>query len=365
MNKHNINDILNECMERLLQGETVEQCLEAYPQHAEELKPLLNTVAAVKTAAEIKPRPEFRAQARAQFNMALRDTEDKQSHGSAFGWRPQWAIGIMAGLAILLLGGGTVAMAGYSMPDSPLYALKRTTEDIQLALTFSDLGKAELYASLTDKRVTEIIYLADNGDVKDLQTLASSLDSQTVKDFNLAGGAQVETASVAPPAAEQATPAGIMTAPEPAPAPVSASVPAPVPAPAPAPMAPPVPVVTPTTTTPPEPTPTVTGNYGITSTPEKSIVGSVQEPATEPEAAKPTPKIIIRSSEPVETQMVQLTDERQEIKDRIEGTAAGNLARLYQALETAPEAARPALLQAIQAMEIRYQLAIQATQSAR
>ena len=37
-------EILNDCLERLLiKGESIESCLAAYPQHADALKPLLET----------------------------------------------------------------------------------------------------------------------------------------------------------------------------------------------------------------------------------------------------------------------------------------------------------------------------------
>ena len=53
------DNILNECVERLLRGETVEQCLESYPEHAVELEPLLRTVLVVNRAADIRPDPGF------------------------------------------------------------------------------------------------------------------------------------------------------------------------------------------------------------------------------------------------------------------------------------------------------------------
>ena len=65
------DDILNECLERILHGETVEQCLARYAQHADELRPLLETGLQVRKAALVQPRPEFRAHSRMQFQSAL------------------------------------------------------------------------------------------------------------------------------------------------------------------------------------------------------------------------------------------------------------------------------------------------------
>ena len=76
------DNILDECLERvLIKGETVEQCLAQYPEHAAELEPLLRTALETKEAVAIKPRPEFRERASYQFQAALREMESKKSQG--------------------------------------------------------------------------------------------------------------------------------------------------------------------------------------------------------------------------------------------------------------------------------------------
>ena len=80
-------------------------------------------------------------------------------------------------LVLLLAGGGTVAAAGNSMPDEPLYQVKLATEQVQLALTPSVLGKAELYAKLADKRVAEIVYVANKGKPEQVERVTQRLNS--------------------------------------------------------------------------------------------------------------------------------------------------------------------------------------------
>ncbi len=170
------NDILNECLERLLvKGETIEQCLASYPDQAAELEPLLQTALATKEATAILPSPEFRARARYQFRSALQATEPKRKL-SLFGWRPQWVTVAAIVLALLLAGGGTVAAAGNSMPDTPLYPVKLAMEQVRLTLTPSALGKAELYARLADKRVAEIIQMVNKSDPRWVEQTAQRLD---------------------------------------------------------------------------------------------------------------------------------------------------------------------------------------------
>jgi hypothetical protein len=171
------NNILDECLERLLvKGESMEQCLRSYPEQAAELEPLLLTALAIKKASVIQPHPEFRAKARYQFLSVLQTVEPKRRL-PFFGWQPRWVTVVAIVLVLLLAGGGTVAVAGNSMPDEPLYPVKLATEQVQLALTPSALGKAELYAKLADKRVAEIVYVANKGKPEQVERVAQRLNS--------------------------------------------------------------------------------------------------------------------------------------------------------------------------------------------
>jgi len=204
------NNILDECLERLLvRGEAVEQCLVSYPEQADELEPLLRTALEAKEALAIQPRPEFRARARYQFGSALREVKSKRSFFS-LGWQPRWAMALSVVLITLLAGGGTVAAAGGSMPDSPLYPVKLATEQVWLTLTPSNMGRAELHAKLADRRVVEIIYMADKGDVQQVEDIARRLENHLVMVAGLGstlepnGASTVAGSSVAPVLSEEA-----------------------------------------------------------------------------------------------------------------------------------------------------------------
>jgi len=70
--------------------------------------------------------------------------------------RPAFAV---AAVLILALAGAASAAAS-SLPGDPLYGLKRTTEDVQLALTFDDLGRMQLLSDLADRRLAELAEVA-------------------------------------------------------------------------------------------------------------------------------------------------------------------------------------------------------------
>jgi hypothetical protein len=173
------NNILNECLERrLLKGETIEQCLHHYPEQAAELEPLLQTALAARRVSAIQPRANFKARARYQFRSALKEAATKSRH--TLGWFPRWATVTTIALVLLLVGSGTVAAAGSSMPDSPLYPVKLATEEVRLALTPSPLGKAGFCAELANRRVAEIIYMANKSNVPRLELITQRLDERLV-----------------------------------------------------------------------------------------------------------------------------------------------------------------------------------------
>ncbi|MGD9394501.1 MAG: DUF5667 domain-containing protein [Dehalococcoidia bacterium] len=178
MKNQEFDNILNECLERItLGGETLEQCLERYPEQAEELKPLLETVLAVKKASVVEPRPDFKAKARYQFRSALQEKAAPQRR-PFFGWLPRWATALSIVLIVLLAGGGTVAAAANSMPDSILYPVKLATENVRMAFTPSQMGKARLCSDFADERVVEIIYMAEKGDAEGVEATTERLDDR-------------------------------------------------------------------------------------------------------------------------------------------------------------------------------------------
>jgi hypothetical protein len=176
----------------LVKGETVEECLRRYPEHARELKPLLETATATKKATAVQPSPEFRERARQQFYAALRQMPaQKKRAGFSWGGQPQWATVVAVVLAILLVSSGTVAAASGSMPDQPLYPVKLASEQVRLALTFSPLHRAELYARLADRRVLEIVYLASKNKPEQVQRVTQALDGHLARIADLAATHQV------------------------------------------------------------------------------------------------------------------------------------------------------------------------------
>jgi len=337
------DDILNECLERILnQGETIEQCLAHYPEQADELEPLLETVSLAKEAAEVEPRPEFRVKARHEFHMALQEMEPAKGRWFS-GWRPQWATVLVTVLVLLLASGSTVAAAGNSMPDEPLYPVKLATETVRLALTPSVLGKAELYVKLADKRVAEIAKMADKGKAEQVEQTAQLLDEQLVAMANLAksqeGGEAVFQA--APPPMEKAPEAAVSEAPQAA-------------------------EKTPEVTLEKPPEITAQEAPEVERTPPaekgKSQVSARkgQQPAAAEAPAEPELAAVEKDIGEGEKVLERDTgfERKARLKELLERRALDNREALRKALEEAPEAAKPALRKALEIAEERYEEAM-------
>lgn len=181
--------ILNECIEAMLKGESPEQCLQRYPKQAEQLEPLLRMAMEMRqTAHMIEPRPEFKAKAlyRVRSEFAARQQRVKARRVSILGM-PRWAALSVLSLLILAFAAGSVfAVSTDSAPGDLLYPAKRALEQIQMAFTFSDEGKAELHAMFASRRVEEIELIAPTGDTASVEKLSSEFEGHMQKVGELA-----------------------------------------------------------------------------------------------------------------------------------------------------------------------------------
>jgi len=274
-----LEDIFNECCERLLQGESIESCLERYPKEASKLEPLLKVAATVHTkAASIQARPEFKWRTRTRLEGAFLYTQ-RQKLAKAkvgFGWQQSWALALSIMLAVLVVGAGTAAASTQALPDEPLYPVKLVTEQARLTLTFSDIAKTELHARFAERRAEEIAQMTQQGKPINIVLATERLAAHLEK------------------AEECACP------------PVAAGVP-------------------------------------------------------EEKALAPTPV----PAPPLSTATVPQSDKAAKVKTFLEHSAARNVAALEQALQQAPEEAKPALRLAIEMTKKRYERIIKKVEEGR
>jgi len=140
----------------------------------------------------VQPDSEFRARARYQLHSLFEKVQPKR-RAPLLVWQPRWALVVVVLLAVVVVGGGTVVAADNTMPGNPLYPVKLTTERVRLTLTPSDVGKAELYTALADRRVAEIAYMANKGRTRMVELAAQRLREHLAEMNRLSLGEKAAT----------------------------------------------------------------------------------------------------------------------------------------------------------------------------
>lgn len=196
---------LDECLSQLNTGEVgLEEVLARYPEHEAELRPLLRAAMLIRQAPRAVPSPAAKAAGRQQLLAAVarKRREKAQARPSLLRrleqsaailvqpWvRPQrqplrLAQAIAAVLVVVsLVSAGTVGVAAGSLPNSPLYTIKRATERVQLALTTTAESKAKLHMSYSERRWDETRTLWEAGEGLSEETLQ---DMRSQNDATLA-----------------------------------------------------------------------------------------------------------------------------------------------------------------------------------
>jgi hypothetical protein len=223
---------------------------------------------------------------------------------------------------------------------------------MRLVLTTSPTGKAELHTEYADKRVDEIIKMADKGNVQQVVKTTERMND------NLASVARLIQPDTDTGASEEIAPQPLMNTPAdmkstnvtvasmPAPVtgvigPAATRVPAPVTAPAPALTL--------------KPTPTATPN-----TAAKAPSATVKTPSTAAKAPssffKVTPAPVARSVTANVTK--QAVTEKVNLKTTVSRQAEKNDQALQEALKKAPDSVKPALEKAIKDAQKGYEEAL-------
>jgi len=167
-----IERVLAECLTAIeKQQDTIEGCLARHPDLAGELEPLLRLAAEVRAVPAVQPSPTFQQAAVPRLLNLIRAREAGRvvpapTPASLWqrlrSWRPSRSMAVRVVLALLivaLLSGGSVATA-QSLPDSPLYPVKRAAEQVRLNFTLTEIQRAKRLLDYTDERVREMIVAA-------------------------------------------------------------------------------------------------------------------------------------------------------------------------------------------------------------
>ena len=200
MKSEKFDQILDEVIDRIAQGESVDDCLQDYPEHAKELEPLLRVASRAYSDSDLEPRPEFKKGLLAQTSILPNRKRPRAEPRRLplFSWQLRWVAATVAVLILLMVGAsGTAAASSGSMPDDTLYPVKLAVERARLTFTFSDTGKAKLHVIFAERRAKELAYMAEKGDAGAVEKASSRLDSDLASIESWASGVEQGDGGVA------------------------------------------------------------------------------------------------------------------------------------------------------------------------
>jgi hypothetical protein len=109
----NMDLMLDECIDRINSGESIEECLAHYPEHAAELRPLLLALSDAGDVCSDMPKAEARSMMRQRLESAAttaeRSPHKNQRISAIFGWPKIWATATIV-VVLALVGFGLYQM---------------------------------------------------------------------------------------------------------------------------------------------------------------------------------------------------------------------------------------------------------------
>ena len=173
--------ILDECLHDVsTRGESIERCLQRYPQHVGQLAPLIQVADRIHKTSH--PTLSVSATKAIEQRLLKRTTELRQSKARPSLWslpfslRPLVAVAATLIVVLVLVlggGGGIVYASTESLPGSPLYGVKRATEQVQLFLASTETKRAEFHIKFAQRRLEEVQALAEIKGQVDEEALAA------------------------------------------------------------------------------------------------------------------------------------------------------------------------------------------------
>lgn len=155
-----ISNILEACRLRLAAGESVDDCLAAFPSYRHELASLLPLVVQVQSLTQ-NPGADYTSRAWAGFHSTLAAARENRaqairaSYRGPFGFLRRLAGPFTPVLIVLMSGLGIVQVSDLSLPDNPLYSVKQATESFGLLLARTPHDRAQLQIRNSNRRLKD------------------------------------------------------------------------------------------------------------------------------------------------------------------------------------------------------------------
>lgn len=186
----NLIEIFDDCVTRMDRGETIEDCLRSYPQHATTLQPMLEATRIPRRAQA--PSDEVnRSQQRVgqQFEQALNQPY-RLHQPSSFPLSRLAAVIVLVFFLGSLLTTGAVIVAQDAIPGDTLYGVKRLSEQMRLIVAQDETALREEFAQRRIEETRQVINIGRE------TTVQFSGVIEQIGDMSIAiAGLEVETTS--------------------------------------------------------------------------------------------------------------------------------------------------------------------------
>lgn len=193
----NVTTILDECLERIAQGESAAECLERYGDAAKELAPMLEAAEQLRvlSAARLSPAQRLRAKVALREELAVQ-REERQNGAGVFGLL-QRARGRVAPVAALLAAVLFVSVAfsavASSAPGDVAYPVRVAVEQASASLQWDATTRVAAQLALADRRLAELL-TDEAGDPVALEALLRAQQAALAHARTLSPEAQAATA---------------------------------------------------------------------------------------------------------------------------------------------------------------------------
>jgi hypothetical protein len=154
-NNKDLETILDACLSQIEDGySSIDECLAHYPEHAEQLSPLLRAATKLARGREVVPDAAYKARARTQLNIYMQQYPQRRRISPVL-WR--FSISFVTVL-LLFLASGT-AFAQRALPGDPLYRWKLTSEYVWRMSSDDQLG---VDLTLSNRRMNELVVVSSD-----------------------------------------------------------------------------------------------------------------------------------------------------------------------------------------------------------
>lgn len=157
---NDLYDVLEVCLNEIEQGSDVDTVLFRHPEHADELRPILE--ASVKAKSMAVPAPSQDVMRRNRAKLLQRAAEMREAKARPVS-RRVWSVPLRRVLVTLMVvvllfvsGTGLVRAASTTLPGDNLYPVKRTWEDVLLLFTFDMQKRETLELEHENERLEEL-----------------------------------------------------------------------------------------------------------------------------------------------------------------------------------------------------------------